>query len=112
MRFLRNFCADLLGMSIGESLLRDLGQPYIYHTHILYIFSGFIDDMSRKSRTGIPYTYLFLQSLIHSVFIPLLSVFTLKPVCKDAVLNLKKIVLRVLWLPSDSGALYLSGQVF
>lgn len=38
--------------------------------------------MSRKSRTGIPYTYLFLQSLIHSIFIPLLSVFALKPACK------------------------------
>lgn len=57
-------------------------------------------------------SYLFLQSLIHSIFIPLLSVFALKPVCKGAILNLKKVVLGVLWLPSDAGGLYLSGQVF
>lgn len=74
-------------MSIGKSLLRDLCQPYIYHTHLLY---------------------LFMLSWVTCQGKALHSVFALKLVCKDAILNLKKVVLRVLLLPSDSGAPYLS----
>lgn len=54
----------------GESMLSDLSQPYIYYIYFLCL-SGFLHDMSQKSWTGISYHYLFLQSLIHSIFIAL-----------------------------------------